>query len=345
MNEAAMLLDEVLEPLAEHLANPSIEDIAINGPGEAWLRGPDGWECIEVPSLDFETLEGCAILSGSLRKQDVGRGVPMVGGELHTGHRFQWVVPPAVPTGTVCGVFRRPSDHISPIEDMPRRYDISRWNRWADRGTARRRDSAELLALFDAGDVVGWARAMIRHRRTVVLIGPTGAGKTFTAKTMLADADGRLRIVTIEDALEMALRHRNCVRLLFAASGESGVTPGECHHAAMRLRPDLIPVQELRDPFATWVYVNEVALAHPGSPTTTHGETAPDGARRVFGLLKGSPQGSSIQDDVLLQMMGTAIDALVPIGTDGSARRIGEVWFADDAARRGETIADLMRAA
>lgn len=345
MNTAAALLDDALEPLAEYLADPAIEDVAINEPGSAWLRGPDGWTRVEVPDLDFETLEGCAILCGSLRKQDVGRTVPMVGGELHTGHRFQWVVPPAVPTGTVCGVFRRPSDRISPLDDVPSRYDTTRWNRWQDRGAARRQDSDELLGLYDSGDVVAWLRAMVRRRRTVVLLGATGAGKTFLSKTMLADADRRLRIVTIEDALEMTLVHPNCVRLLFSAGGESGVTPRECHHVAMRLRPDLIPVQELRDPDATWVYVNEVTLAHPGSPTTTHGETAPEGARRVFGLLKGSPQGASIGDDVLLGMMGTGIDAFVPISTDGSARRLGEVWFADDAARRGETIADLLRTA
>lgn len=346
MNHAAMLLDEVLLPtLGVHLANPAIEDIAINEPGAFWARGPQGWERHEAPDLDYETLEGAAILCGSLRKQDVGRSNPFCGGELHTGHRFQWVVPPAVPTGTVCGVMRRHSDTIAAVDDIPKLYDTSRWNQWATRGQARRRDSQDLLDLYRSGDVVAFVHAMVRSRRTVVLLGPTGAGKTFMGKVLLGDADRRLRIVTIEDAVEIALRHENAVRLLFSPGGEGSVTPADCHRAALRLRPDLIPVQELRDPYSAWIYANEIALAHPGSPTTAHGETAPEGARRVFGLLKGCPEGSSISDDVLLAMMGTAIDAFIPIGTDGAVRHIGEIWFADEAAERGETIADLLRLA
>ena len=72
--------------------------------------------------------------------------------------------------------------------------------------------------------------------------------------------------------------------------------------------------------------------------------TAADAARRLFTLLKGGA-GASIGDDVLMGMMGAAIDCIVPIGTDGSARHLGAVWFAEDAARRGESIADLLRAA
>jgi type IV secretion system protein VirB11 len=151
-----------------------------------------------------------------------------------------------------------------------------------------------------------------------------------------------LRVVTIEDALEMVVRQPNAVRLLFGAGGEGNVTPSHCLHAALRMRPDLIPVQELREPASAWVYLNEVATGHPGSPTTIHGETAPQAMRRLFALLKGSTEGASISDAVLLDMMGAAIDVIIPIGADGSARHLAEIWFADDAARRGETVADLL---
>ena len=344
MNEAAMLLDEVLAPLAADLADPAIEDVAVNRPGEWWARGPEGWSRRTSPELDFDTLEGIGILAGSLRKQDVGRANPLCGGELHTGHRFQVVLPPAVPTGTISLTFRRPSDHVSPLAAVPDRYDTARWNRWDDRQAGRRHDSAALLDLYDAGDVVAFLRAVVRTRRTPLLAGATGAGKTFMSKSMLAEAEAGLRVATIEDALEMAVRQPNCVRLLFAAGGEGGVTPADCLHAALRMRPDLIPVQELREPHSAWVYLNEIATGHPGSPTTIHGETAPQALRRLFSLLKGSQQGASISDDVLLGMIGAAIDVIVPIGTDGASRHLGEVWFADDAARRGETIADLLRA-
>ncbi|CAH2606366.1 Protein VirB11 (plasmid) [Rhodovastum atsumiense] len=342
VREAALLLDEILAPIAADLADPAVEDVAINAPQEAWARGPDGWTRRDVPAFDGETLEAIAILMGALRRQDVGADKPFCGGELHTGHRFQVVVPPAVPPGTVSLTFRRPSDAVAPLSDVPRRYGTARWNKWQARGASRRRDSAALLQLYDSGDVVGFLRAIVRTRRTPLLAGPTGAGKTFMSKTMLAAAPRERRVLTIEDALEMVVRQPNAVRLLFAGGG---VTPAACLHAALRMRPDLIPLQELREPAAAWVYLNEVATGHPGSPTTIHGETAPQAARRLFALLKGSPEGAGIGDAVLFGMMGAAIDLIVPIGTEGATRQIGEVWFADEAARRGETIADLLRMA
>lgn len=344
MNDAALLLDEVLAPMAADLADPAIEDIAVNRPGEWWVRDARGWHRRECPELDADTLEGVAILAGSLRKQDVGRANPLCGGELHTGHRFQVVLPPAVPAGTVSLTFRRPSDAVSPLSAVPERYQTGRWNQWQARGQNRRHDSAALLDLYDAGDVVGFLRAVVRTRRTPLLAGPTGAGKTFLSKSLLAEAAPAARIVTIEDAIEMVVRQPNAVRLLFAAGGEGGVTPSQCLHAALRMRPDLIPVQELREPASAWLYLNEVSTGHPGSPSTLHGETAPQAMRRLFALLKGSPEGAAIGDDVLLGMLGAAVDVIVPISAEGGVRQLGEVWFADDAARRGETVADLLGA-
>jgi type IV secretion system protein VirB11 len=345
MSEAARLLDEVMAPLAADLADPAIEDVAINGPGAAWVRNATGWERRDLPELDFDTIEGIGILAGSLRRQDVGRTNPLCGGELHTGHRFQVVLPPAVPSGTASLTFRRPSDRVSPLAEVPNRYDTTRWNRWQDRTRNRRHDSAALLDLYDGGDVVAFLRAIVRTRRTPLLAGSTGAGKTFLSKSILSEAAADLRVITIEDALEMVVRQPNVVRLLFAAGGEGSVTPADCLHAALRMRPDLIPVQELREPSSAWVYLNEVATGHPGSPTTIHGDNAAQAMRRLFALLKGSREGASIDDDVLLGMMAAAVDVIVPIGTEGATRSIEEVWFADDAARRGETVADILRMA
>ena len=343
MNHAAVLLDEALDPLADALADPSVEDVAIQRPGEFWTRRA-AWERHVAPALDYETLEGVAILCCALRRHDIGRTSPMGGGDLHTGHRFQAVLPPAVPLGTVSLTFRKPSAVVAALEDMPSRYGVAGWNLWQAQHQNRRRDSAALLEAFDGGDIVAFMRAVVRSRRTPVICGATGAGKSYLGKSLLAEVGDAERIVTIEDALEFVIRQPNNVRMLFGAGGEGSVKPADCLHAALRMRPDRIPVQELREPHSAWVYLNEVSSGHPGSPTTIHGETAADAARRLFTLLKGGA-GAAIGDDVLMGMMGAAIDCIVPIGTDGSTRSLGAVWFADDAARRGETIADLLRGA
>jgi type IV secretion system protein VirB11 len=41
-------------------------------------------------------------------------------------------------------------------------------------------------------------------------------------------------------------------------------------------------------------------------------------------------------------MIADAVDVIIPLRTEAGAFRIGEVWFKDDAARRGDTAADLL---
>ena len=57
---------------------------------------------------------------------------------------------------------------------VPERYNTARWNRWGGRQAGRRHDSAALLDLYDAGDVVAFLRAVVRTRRTPLLAGATG---------------------------------------------------------------------------------------------------------------------------------------------------------------------------
>jgi type IV secretion system protein VirB11 len=341
----ATQLDFALEPMASALADPRTEELCVNRPGEFWLRQGGRFARHEAPDMDFEMLEGVAILAGALRGQRVGPEAPLCSTELPSGHRLQIVLPPAVAPGTVSLTFRKPSPNVSPLQDIGERYDITRWNRWELRREQRQADSAELLALFDAGDVEGFLRAVVRARRNVLFCGATGGGKTTLSKTLTAEIPPNERILTIEDALELVVPHGNAVRLLYSKGGlaEGGVTADLLLQATLRMRPDRVLLQELRDESA-WVYLNEVMTGHPGSLTTIHGADAPQAIRRLFNLIKGSPQGGGYEDRTLAEMIGTAVDLIIPLLNDAGAYSIREVWFADDAARRGETAASLLLA-
>ncbi|NOG73905.1 P-type DNA transfer ATPase VirB11 [Roseicella sp. DB1501] len=344
--EAAAQLNFALAPVAPALADPRTEELCINRPGEFFLRQGGRFARHAAPALDFEALEAVAILAGALRGQRVGAERPLLSTDLPAGHRLQAVLPPAVPPGTVSLTFRRPSDAVAPLAGVAGRYDTSRWNRWEQRREARQADSAELLARFDAGDVEGFLRGLVLARRNILFCGATGSGKTFLSKTLTAEIPMAERILTIEDALELVVPQPNCVRLLYSKGGlsEGGVTADALLQATLRMRPDRVLLQELRDE-AAWVYLNEVMTGHPGSLTTIHGADAPQAMRRLFNLVKGTPQGAAYGDATLMDMLATAVDAIVPLRSEAGGYAIREVWFADDAARRGETAADLLRVA
>jgi type IV secretion system protein VirB11 len=157
------------------------------------------------------------------------------------------------------------------------------------------------------------------------------------SKTLISAIPKQERLITIEDTLELVIPQPNHVRLLYAKDniGLARVTPEMLLQASMRMKPDRILLQELRDD-AAWTYINEVVSGRPGSITTIHGRNP----EQAF-----SPQGGRWDDKTLMEFLSAAVDLIIPFHNEGAVYEIGEVWFAADAARRGETAAHLLRAA
>lgn len=340
---AAPLLRYLLAPIAPFLADAATEEVAINRPGEAWVRRRGRFARHEV-ALDVAALEEIAVLAGALRRQDVGAASPLCATELPSGERLQICLPPAVPVGTVSLTIRKPGTAVAPIAAVGRRYRVEGWNCWKRRHTAR--DHGVLLALFDSGDIEAFLATAVRARLTMLLCGATGSGKTTMSKTLISAIDAQERIVTIEDTLELVIPQPNHVRLLYSKDNLSGarIDAEGLLQASLRMRPDRVLLQELRDD-AAWTYVNEVVSGHPGSITTIHGADAPQAFKRLFALVKGSSKGAGWDDRTLIDLLAAAVDLIIPFENIGAIYRIGEVWFAADAARRGETAANLLRAA
>ena len=341
-SEAAPQLLYLLDPVLPWLADPSTEEVAINKPGEAFVRQHGVFARHDLP-LDYDDLEDIAVLAGALRKQDVGPRSPLCATELPRGERLQICLPPSVPHGTVSLTIRRPGTSVSALGEVSRRYQTGRWNRWVDRQESRERDSAEVLALYESGDIEGFFRACVRNRLTMLLCGATGSGKTTMGKTLISAIPPDERIITIEDTLELVIPHANHVRLLYSKSGIGlgGVTAESLLQASLRMRPDRILLGEMRDD-AAWTYLNEVVSGHPGSISTIHGANPVQGFKKLFSLVKGSEQGAALEDRTLVEMLSAAIDVIVPFATTGEVYEIGEVWLKADARRRGETVADLL---
>jgi type IV secretion system protein VirB11 len=294
--------------------------------------------------LTFADLEDIAILAGALRKQDVGERHPLCSTELPNGERLQVCLPPTVPAGTVSLTIRRPGSHVAALTAVTKRYDISRWNRWDKRTEAEQRRHEEVLKCYDDGNLEAFLTACVRNKLTILLCGATGSGKTTMSRTLISAIPLGERLITIEDSLELIVPHPNHVRLLYSkgSTGINTVGPSDLLEASLRMRPDRILPQELREGVAAWTYLNEVVSGHPGSISTIHGANPVQAFKKLFALIKGSPQGAALEDKTLVEMLSAAIDVIVPFETMGAVYSIGEVWLAADARRRNETVADLL---
>lgn len=345
VGEAALQLSYLMQPLASWLEDAATEEICINRPGELFVRQRGVFRKEDVPLTYFD-LEDIATLAGALRKQDVGPRNPLCATELPGGERLQICMPPAVPAGTLSLTIRKPGSSVAPLAALAGRYRSERWNQWGRRKEGEARDYAELLALYDAGDLEAFLEKSVQARLTILLCGATGSGKTTMSKTLIGAIPAHERLITIEDTLELVIRQPNHVRLLYSKDqiGLARVSPESLLQASLRMKPDRVLLQELRDD-AAWTYVNEVVSGHPGSITTIHGRDPEQAFKRLFALVKGSPQGGQWDDRTLAEFLTAAIDVIVPFYNEGALYEIREVWFAPDAARRGESAAHLLKAA
>jgi type IV secretion system protein VirB11 len=339
---ATPLLQERLKPLRPWLDHDATEDIAIQIPGEAWIRMNGQWIYAQVPALDIDALEDIATLAGSLRKQETGAHAPLCATELPNGERLQICLPPAVGTGLISLSIRKREPCVAPLSKIKERYRTDGWNDW--RVLKGGRDLTEPAALKRQGDLERFLAACVRARLNFLLAGATGDGKTTLSETILSSISHEERLIIIEDTKELTILQPNTVRMFYTKDDLSNtkIDADSLLQASLRMRPDRVILQELRDD-AAWTYVNEICSGHPGSVTTIHGSSAADAIRRLFTLIKASPKGAALNDATLLQLISAAVHVIVPLDRPQHQVGIGSVWYIGDAIERGETAADLLR--
>jgi type IV secretion system protein VirB11 len=189
-----------------------------------------------------------------------------------------------------------------------------------------------------AGDWPAFFRAAVRSRCNILISGATGSGKTTFAKVLVRLIPEDERIVTIEDARELELPHRNAVHLLYAKDGQglAQVGPRELLESALRMRPDRILLQELRDASA-FFYLRNVNTGHPGSITTVHANSAALAFEQLTLLVKESEAGRDLTRVDIRQLLMGLVDIVVQVQRTGGRFRLVEVWH--EPGQRNELAA------
>lgn len=327
-------VNQLMRPIAPHLARPDVFEVTVNRPGELWVRTFDGWDVVKIPELTMTYLTSLANAIA------VFNGIPLqsiISVVMPGGERGQIVLPPACIDGSLSLIIRKHSLVVKTLDQLAAEgafegaKDVSFNQPTAAEaeGFVLKKDfsrlepfEAELLALKREGRWRELLEMCINTHRNIIISGKTASGKTTFARALIERVSPDERLLTIEDVHELFLEnHPNRVHMLYGY-GKGRVSAVEALRSAMRQSPDRIFLAELRGDEA-WEYVGSANTGHPGSVTTTHANNALQTYQRVGTLIKQSEVGRVLDMDMINRTLYSTIDVVLYF----SERKLCEIFY------------------
>src|SRR5207248_2212120 len=168
--------------------------------------------------------------------------------------------------------------------------------------------------------------AAVQARINTLISGGTGAGKTTLLNVLSRCIPPDERLVSIEDAAELALQQPHVVRLetrLPNLEGIGEVTQRDLVRNSLRMRPDRIIIGEVRGPEALDM-LQAMNTGHEGSLTTIHANDTRDALARLEMMV--TMAGFEMPLPVIRNYTATALRLVVHVSRlKGGARKVTRV--------------------
>jgi type IV secretion system protein VirB11 len=327
------VLDHYLTPLRPLLEPEDVTELVVNRPGEVGVERSGRWVWHDAPKLSEPWLRTLAVAAAAYTRQDVGADRPICSTVLPGDARCQIVLPPVAPRGTVSLTIRKPSRRRLTLEDFEA-GGLFEETEAAREGEVDATD-AELTRLRNQGEWPAFFRLAVEARRNILVSGATGSGKTTFARGLVELIPREERLLTIEDTRELVAPHRNIVHMIYSRDGQglAPVGPKALLESALRMRPDRILLQELRDGTA-FFYLRNVNSGHPGSITTVHADSAALAFEQLTLLVRESEGGRDLPRDDIRALLHLLIDVVVQMKKVDGRFRMTEVWHEPLRKRR-----------
>ena len=244
------------------MRDPNIEDLSIDSLGKPIFIYHKGHESLEtnVTLSDEEQLDNTVTRLSHMAGKHVSTAFPIVQGTLPGRHRL-------------VATFRR---EVSPQGSS---------------ATIRkfREDPMTIVDMLNVGllnhHMAAYTWYMMQNRATAIVVGATGAGKTTLLNAVLTLTRLTTKLVTIEEVQEINIPHLNWTSLVsresYAATEEKSGEVGlfDLVKAAMRMRPDILVVGEVRGEEA-YVLFQAISTGH-GGLCTLHADDAASALQRL----------------------------------------------------------------
>lgn len=331
MAEGRRVLEHHLAPLRSLMEPADVTELVINRPGEAAVERGGQWIWHEVAELTFDWLMTLARAAAAATKQDIRADTPIISTVLPSGERCQFLIPPATMDGIVSVTIRKPSSVSLSIDDMIA-DGAFKDTRIATDAVAE--VDQRLLGLLQAQDWRRFLELAVTSRKNILISGATGSGKTTISKALIQLIPASERLLTIEDARELTVPHRNVVNMLYAKDGTGLAQIGakQLLESALRMRPDRILLQELRDGTA-FFYLRNVNSGHPGSITTVHANSAAGAFEQLTLLVKESEAGRDLVREDIRGLLHSLVDVVIQAEKVGGRWKVREIYFDPDPGK------------
>lgn len=298
-------------PIQPLLDDPEITEVMVNGPDRVYIEQKGKLIKTKITFQDnshvMRIIEKIILPLG--RRVDADS--PTVDARLPDGSRVNAVIPPVAIDGPSITIRKFSKEKLT-VEQLVEFGSIT-----------------EKMAEF--------IQACVISRLNIVISGGTGSGKTTLLNILSGFIPSDERIVTIEDAAELALHQDHVVRLETKTAnldGSGAVQIRELVRNSLRMRPDRIVVGEVRGGEALDM-LQAMNTGHDGSLTTLHANAPRDGLSRLETMAMMS--GLDMPLKVIREQIASAVDVIVQQTRmkDGS-RKVTHIT--EVAGMEGDTI-------
>jgi type IV secretion system protein VirB11 len=289
--------------IASWLEDPAVVEVMLNPDGRLWIDRLTEGLADTGERLSAADGERIVRLVAHHVGAEVHPASPRVSAELpETGERFEGLIPPVVAAPTFA--IRKPAVAIFTLRDYV---------------------AAGIVTIAQAEHL----RNAVAQRRNVLVAGGTSTGKTTLVNALLAEvANTSDRVVLIEDTRELQCKAPNLVAL---RTKDGVASLSDLVRSSLRLRPDRIPVGEVRgaealDLLKAW------GTGHPGGIGTIHAGSALGALRRLEQL---------VQEAVVTvprALIAETINLIAVLAGRGAARRLVELAVVEGLGPSGDYV-------
>ncbi|ANE03028.1 TadA family conjugal transfer-associated ATPase [Corynebacterium crudilactis] len=288
-------------PLEALLATPGVTDVLVNGHHSVWIDRGRG---VEKTDLDLGSEDAVRRLATRLaltcgRRLDDAQ--PFADGRISRDDgsvlRIHAMLAPLAESGT-CISLRVLRQARLTLDDL------------IHNGTV-----PEDIALA--------LRNIITQRRSFLVVGGTGTGKTTLLSALLTEVPHDQRIVCIEDTAELHPSHPSTINLVSRQAnveGAGAVTMADLLKQSLRMRPDRLVVGEIRGAEVVDLLA-AMNTGHDGGAGTIHANSIAEVPARMEALAATGGLGRM----ALHSQLAAAVDIVLVMKHTASGRRLAQL--------------------